>query len=61
MKKMLVEIEVYSVEDLSEGAVNKGSYIEYKDEIYKFDGYDFGTYPMATNIKTKEQIQLPHY
>lgn len=58
---MLVEVEVYSIEDLDQGIVKKGSYIEYKDEIYKFDGFDYGTYPIATNIKTEEQIELPYY
>jgi hypothetical protein len=61
MKKIIVEQNLYSLQDMFDGKVSKGDYIEYKGEIYTFDGYDFGTYPMATNVETEEQIQLPHY
>jgi len=61
MKKINVEKDLYTLQDVFDGKVSKGDYIEYKGEIYTFDGYDFGTYPCATNIETDEQIQLPHY
>lgn len=61
MKKVLIEQKLYSLQDLFDNKVSKGEYIEYENEVYIFDGYDFGTYPMATNIETNEQIQLPHY
>ena len=38
-----------------------GDYIEYKDVIYKFLGYEYGTYPVGENIKTGETVTLPHY
>ena len=57
MKKVIIEHEVKSLwdEDLKEG-----DYIDYDGVIYRFDGYEYGTYPIATNIKTGEQEQLPH-
>lgn len=61
MKKVIIEEKLHSLQDLFEGKISKGDYIEYKNSIYVFDGYDFGTYPMATNLETKEQIQLPYY
>ena len=61
MKKVIIEQDVFELQDLFDGKLSKGDYLEYKGQLYKFDGYDYGTYPMATNVKTGEQIQLPHY
>lgn len=61
MKKVIIEENLYTLQDLFDGKVSKGDYIEYENNVYVFDGYDFGSYPMATNIETEEQIQLPHY
>ena len=61
MKKVIIEQDVFELQDLFDGKVSKGDYLEYKGKLYKFDGYDYGTYPMATNVETGEQIQLPHY
>lgn len=36
-------------------------YIEYDNTIYKFIGYEYGTYPIAENIETGEIVTLPHY
>jgi hypothetical protein len=58
MKKVNIELEVK--EGFSD-ELKVGEYFVYKGEVYKFDGYDYGTYPMATNLETDEQIQLPHY
>ena len=58
MKKVKIEIEV------KEGFSNDlkvGEYFVYKDSVYKFDGYEYGTYPYATNLETNKQIQLPYY
>ena len=61
MKTEEIEQDIYTLQDVFDGKVSKGDYIEYEGEIYTFDGYDFGTYPMATNVETDEQRQLPHY
>jgi hypothetical protein len=61
MKIIIIEQNLYTLQDVFDGKVSEGDYIEYKGEIYTFDGYDFGTSPMATNVETEEQIQLPHY
>lgn len=58
MRTLFVEHEV---KKFGEDDISVNDYIEYKDEIYKFLGYEYGTYPVAENIKTKETITLPHY
>lgn len=37
-----------------------GELFIYNDEIYQFDGYEYGVDAYATNIKTKDQISLPN-
>lgn len=58
MKKINVEVEVkeFGCDELSEG-----DYVEYNDVIYKFLGYEYGTYPIAENIETGETVTLPYY
>ena len=58
MKKVKIELEVK--EGFSD-ELKVGEYFTYKGSVYKFDGYEYGTYPYATNLETDEQIQLPHY
>lgn len=36
----------------------KGDLIKYKGKTVKFVGYDFGTYPIAEDLETQEQIKL---
>lgn len=54
-KKVYLETEV---KDLYDENLKPNDLIEYKNEIYRFDGWEYGTYPYATNIKTGEQIWL---
>jgi hypothetical protein len=55
-----VHIKV-KVKKLSDKTLKKGDYVEFENKTYKFDGWDFGTYPMVIDLETNEQIQLPHY
>lgn len=57
-KRILISVEVH--EDFYDCDVKVGELFLHNGEVYKFDGYDWGTYPMATNIDTEEQIQLSH-
>lgn len=41
--------------------IEVGDFIEYNHTIYKFIGYEYGTYPIALNIETGETVTLPHY
>tara|TARA_Y100000389_G_scaffold144286_1_gene142607 strand:+ start:224 stop:400 length:177 start_codon:yes stop_codon:yes gene_type:complete len=58
MKKIKIELEVK--EGFSDD-LKVGEYFVYKGEVYQFDGYDWGTYPMATNLETGEQKKFTHY
>jgi|TARA_B110000483_G_C17747792_1_gene371107 hypothetical protein len=58
MKKVKIEIEVK--EGFSD-ELKVGEYFVYKGEVYKFDGYEYGTYPIATNLETGKQIEPSHY
>jgi hypothetical protein len=49
------------VKNLSDNDLKVGDYFEYNDIIYKFLGYEYGTYPVGENVKTGETITLPHY
>ena len=51
------KIEV-DVKDWTSTNLKYGDYFEYKEEIYKFQGYDFGTCVIGVNIETGEQIEL---
>lgn len=57
-RKILIEVEV---KDFGYEDVEVGDFIEYDDEVYIFEGYEYGTYPIARNLKTNEQVTLPHY
>jgi len=52
-----IELEQFSPDK----SYKKGDLFYWEGGVYKFDGYDFGTYPMAENIETGEQKQLPQY
>ena len=56
-KKVTIEIEV---KEFGSEEVCVGDYIEWKDELYIFEGYDFGTYPIAKRLSDGEQVQLPY-
>jgi len=60
MSKKVVYIK-HKVKKFGVDKIKVGDYIEYNDKVYKFEGYDYGTYPIARDIETNEQIQLPHY
>jgi hypothetical protein len=38
-----------------------GDFFEYNEVIYKFLGYEYGTYPIGENVETRETVTLPHY
>ena len=54
-KKVLIEIEV---KDWQDSDIKVGDYIEYKGEVYEFEGYEYGLHPIAKHIITGEQIEL---
>jgi len=58
MKKVKIELEVK--EGFSD-ELKVGEYFVYEGEVYQFDGYDYGAYPIATNLETGKQKQFPHY
>lgn len=45
----------------SDDTIKIGDYIEWRGTVYQFNGWDFGTYQITTNIETNEQIELPYY
>lgn len=49
------------VKNLSDEDLKVGDFIEYNEIIYKFLGYEYGTYPIGENIETGETVTLPHY
>lgn len=52
-----IKVEVKTLSDNPK----EGDFIEYNDVIYKFLGYEYGTYPVVKNLETGETITLPHY
>lgn len=39
----------------------EGEYVRWKDKVYKFRGWEYGTYPVVEDLETGETITLPHY
>ena len=37
-----------------------GEYVEWNNIVYKFLGYEYGTYPVVEDIETGETKTLPH-
>lgn len=58
MKTTTIEVEI---KDWDNPDLKVGDFLEYKGEVYKFDGYEWGTYSIATHIETGKQIELPSY
>ena len=56
--KKYVKLEV---KNLYDNDLKVGDFIEYKEIIYKFLGYEYGTYPMGENVETGETVTFPHY
>jgi hypothetical protein len=54
------EVEIKEFPE-DEHKIKEGDLILYKDIVYRFDGYEYGTYVIATNLSTEEQVYLPHY
>jgi hypothetical protein len=38
-----------------------GDFFEYEEVVYKFLGYEYGTYPIGENVETGETINLPPF
>lgn len=57
-KKVKIEVDV---KEFGVDEVSVGDYFEYKGEVYLFEGYEYGTYPIAKRLSDGEQVQLPHY
>lgn len=57
MKEVKIKVKQFGIDS----GIKEGDYIEYDDIVYKFLGYEWGTYPLAENIETGEQVTLPHY
>lgn len=49
------------VKNLSDNDLKVGDFIEYNEVVYKFLGYEYGTYPIGENVETGETVTLPHY
>lgn len=56
--KRILTIEV-EVKDWENDNVETGDYIEYKDKVYQFQGFEYGLHPIAKHVVTGEQIELP--
>jgi hypothetical protein len=39
----------------------KGDYVEYKGQIYKFIGWDYGTYPVLEDEEGEQLTIYPYY
>lgn len=57
----VIAVPTYSLQDMFDGKVPIGAYIEYENRLVKFKGWDFGTYPIATDAENGEQVKLPSY
>lgn len=57
MKEVTIKVKEFG----KDSNIKVGDYIEWEDIVYKFLGYEWGTYPLAENIETGEQVTLPHY
>jgi len=57
MKEVKIKVKQFGIDS----DIKEGDYIEYDDIVYKFLGYEWGTYPLAENIETGEQVNLPYY
>ena len=55
-----VHIKV-KIKKLSDKSLKEGDYVEFDNKTYKFEGWDYGTYPIVRDLETNEQKQLPHY
>ena len=60
MSEKYIYIKV-KVKDLNDSDLSKGDYIEWNGEVFKFLGWEYGTYPIAENLETGETITLPHF
>lgn len=49
------------VKDFNLSKLKVGDYFEYNNVIYKFLGYEYGTYPIGEDIETNKTVTLPHY
>ncbi len=49
------------VKNLSDDDLKVGDFVEYNEVVYKFLGYEYGTYPIGENLETGETVTLPHY
>ncbi len=49
------------VKNLSDDDLKVGDFVEYNEVVYKFLGYEYGTYPIGENVETGETVTLPHY
>lgn len=59
MNKKVILTVVVEAKNWEKDNVEVGDYIEYKEQIYKFEGYEYGLHPIAKNVVTGEQIELP--
>ena len=46
------------VKDLSDDDLKKGDYVDYRGDVYKFLGYEYGTYTILENIFTGDIKEL---
>lgn len=53
--KIKIKVKKWGVDD-----VKVGDYVEYKSQVVKFLGYDYGTYPFGEDVESKEIIELPY-
>lgn len=60
MLEKYVEIKV-KVKQFGFEEIEVGDYVEYNNKVYKFIGYEWGTYPIGEDVETGETVTLPHY
>lgn len=46
------------VKDLGDEDLKKGDFVEYRKNVYKFLGYEYGTYTILEDVFTGETISL---
>jgi|TARA_B110000971_G_scaffold158640_1_gene162034 hypothetical protein len=52
-----IKVKIKSLSD----DLKVGDFLEYKGVVYKFLGYEYGTYPIGENMETGETVTFPHY
>jgi len=55
-KYIVVKFEIKNIND-----AKTGEYVEYNDKVYKFLGWEYGTYPILEDVETGDETQIYPY